>query len=100
MFLCVVGAPQSVRQVKNIFTRSFETVSRIFDLVLHCVLKLADDIIKPKDPQFSTVHPFLQNANFSSHFNNCIGALDETHVKVVVAKILVVQHMNRHNETS
>ena len=52
MFLWVVGSPQSVRQTKNRFRRSMETVSRTFNRVLTCLLRLAHDIIVPKDPTF------------------------------------------------
>jgi hypothetical protein len=100
MFLWVVGAPQSVRQAKNRFVRSLETVSRNFGRVLTSVLKLAADVIRPKDPQFSTVHPILENPHFWPHFNNCIGAIDGTHVPVVVEKSKKVAHMCRHKFTS
>ena len=40
--------------------------------------------IKPKDPELSTVHPRVQAPRFSPHFDKCIGALDGTHVRVVV----------------
>jgi len=86
MFLWVLGSPQSVRQAEDRLVRSLKTVSRTFDKVLTSVLKLAADIIKPKDPTFSTVHRILENPSFWPHFNNCIGALDGTHVKVVVPK--------------
>jgi len=57
MFLWIVGSPQSVRQGDNHFERSMETVSRTFNKVLTCLLRLAHDIIVPKDPTFSEVHP-------------------------------------------
>ena len=100
MFLWVLGAPQSVRQAEDRLIRSLETISRTFDAVLTCVLRLAPDIIKPKDPEFSEVHPNLENPDFWPHFNNCIGAIDGTHVKVVVPKSKRIQYLNRHNETS
>ncbi|CAN6348432.1 unnamed protein product [Urochloa humidicola] len=100
MFLWVVGGAQPVRQARNRLVRSLETVSRNFDRVLTSLLKLADDIIKPKDPQFSTVHPVLENPHFWPYFNDCIGAIDGTHVPVVVPKSKVVAHMCRHKYTS
>ncbi|CAN6353337.1 unnamed protein product [Urochloa humidicola] len=100
MFLWVVGGAQPVRQARNRLVRSLETVSRNFGRVLTSVLKLADDIIKPKDPQFSTVHPVLENPLFWPYFNDCIGAIDGTHVPVVVPKSKVVAHMCRHKYTS
>lgn len=100
MFLWIVGSPQSVRQAENRLRRSLETVSRTFNRVLTCLLRLAHDIIVPKDPTFSEVHPNLENPAFWSHFNDCIGAIDGTHVNVVVPKIKRVPYLNRHNETS
>ena len=64
MFLWIVGSPQSVRQADNRFRRSLETVSRTFNRVLRCLLKLAENIIVPKDPTFSEVHPNLENLYF------------------------------------
>ncbi|KAM3364275.1 hypothetical protein ACQJBY_014556 [Aegilops geniculata] len=100
MFLWIVGSPQSVRQAENRFRRSMETVSRTFNRVLTCLLKLAHDIIVPKDPTFSEVHPNLENPAFWPHFNDCIGAIDGTHVNVVVDKSKRIPYLNRHNETS
>ncbi|XP_004969050.2 protein ALP1-like [Setaria italica] len=100
MFLWVIGAPQSLRQVEDRFVRSLETISRTFDNVLSSVLKLAVDIIKPKDPEFRTVHPRLRNPRFAPYFNNCIGAIDGTHIPVVVPNDKVVQHTGRHGYTS
>ena len=100
MFLWVVGAPQSVRQADDHIVRSLETVSQTFDTVLTCVLRLAPDIIKPKDSEFSEVHSNLESPDFLPHFNNCIGAIYGTHVKVVVPKSKRIQYLNRHNETT
>jgi len=37
-------------------------------------MRLAFDIVRPKDPQFRTIHPKLQEARFWPHFEDCIGA--------------------------
>lgn len=60
MFLWTVGTYQSVRSAEDRFVRSMEIVSRTFDSVMTCFLRLAPDIIKPKDPKFSEVHPNLE----------------------------------------
>ena len=73
IFLWMVGPPESVRQVEDKFTRSMETISRKFSHVLDCVCNLAKDIIRPKDPSYSSVHPKLAN-KFSPLFNSVIGA--------------------------
>lgn len=100
MFLWILGAPQSIRQAVNRFGRSKETVSRKFDKVLHSVFLLSADVIKPRDPEFRTIHPRLQSSRFSPHFNNCIGAIDGTHIPVVVPSSKLIQHTGRHGYTS
>jgi len=96
MFLWMCGGPQSFITAENIFKRSTETISRKFNEVLESVNLLAGDIIKPKDPQFRTVHPRVQDDRFSPHFNNCIGAIDGTHVRVVVPANEMIPHIGRH----
>lgn len=100
MFLWIVGGSQAVRQADNRFRRSLETVSRTFSRVLTCLLKLAHDNIAPKDPTFAEMHPNLENPAFWPNFNDCIGAIDGTHIKVVVDKSKRIPYLNRHNETS
>uniref|UniRef100_A0A0A8YRV6 Uncharacterized protein n=1 Tax=Arundo donax TaxID=35708 RepID=A0A0A8YRV6_ARUDO len=96
MFLWIIGAPRSIRQAENQFERSLETINRKFEDVLDCVYMLSADIVKPRDPEFRTIHRRLQTACFSSHFDNCIGAIDGTHVPIVVPTVKVLQHVGRH----
>jgi hypothetical protein len=64
MFLWMIGVPQLVRQAEDIFERSLGAVHNMFEKVLESVVKLAANIIKPLDPQFSTIHPRLTNPRF------------------------------------
>jgi len=93
MFLWMIGPPQPVRQVHNRFKRSTETISRKFDEVLHSVYLMSVTILKPRDPEFKSVHPRLKGPRFSPFFDNCIGAIDGTHIKVVVPADKLVQHV-------
>ena len=86
MFLWMCGAPQSVRQAEDIFERSLGTVHNMFHKVLASLLKLVADIIKPRDPQFTTLHSRLRNPRFYPYFNDRIGAIDGTHIPVQVSK--------------
>jgi hypothetical protein len=95
MFLWILGPPQPVRQVWDRFVRSMETISRKFKHVLRCVTKLANDIIRPKDPTFSTVHPNLANHRYAPFFDNAIGGIDGTHVTVTMPMSKVGQYINR-----
>ncbi|WVZ66601.1 hypothetical protein U9M48_015794 [Paspalum notatum var. saurae] len=96
----MVGASQSVRQVDNRLKRSPETVHRNFGKVLKCLVKLAADIIRPVDPEFKTIHRRLQCPRFRPHFNDCIGAIDGTHVEVVVPNDKKVQYLCRKGHTT
>jgi hypothetical protein len=100
IFLWMCGAPQSMRQANNRFERSLGTCSNKFDKVLDSVMKLATDIIRSKDPEFITVHRRLQSPRFDPYFDNCIGAIDETHVPVIVPTEKVVQYTGRKGITT
>jgi hypothetical protein len=100
LFLYIVGSPQSVRHAENRFIRSMETVRRKFNKVLECMVKLSIDIIKPRDPEFRVVHERLRGAQWYPWFNDCIGAIDETHVPVVVPPNKVPQYLSRHGYCS
>lgn len=96
MFLWTIGAPQSFVQVKNRFERSKGKISRKFNEVLQSIYLLSKDLVKPRDPNFTTIHPRLLDDRFEPHFNNCIGAIDGTHIPVVVPASKVVQHVGRN----
>ena len=100
MFLWMVGAPQSVRQANDRFERSLGTVHSMFHRVLKSVVKLASDIIRPNDPNFSTMHDRLRNPRFYPYFKDCIGAIDGTHVPCVVPSDKFVQHLCRKGMTT
>jgi hypothetical protein len=68
IFLWACGPLQSVRQRKNRFGHSLETISRKLSEVLDSICKLAFDIIRPKDPQFGTIHPKLEEQRFLASF--------------------------------
>ena len=100
MFLWMVGAPQSVRQAEDRLERSLGTVHTNFYKVLKCLTKLAKDIIKPEDSDFTAIHPRLMSPRFYPFFKDCIGAIDGTHVPCVVPSHKVIQHMCRKGMTT
>ena len=100
MFLWILGAPQSVRQAEDRFERSLGTVHSMFYRVLKCVIKYADDIIKPRDPEFRTRHRRVMNHRFYPEFEDCIGAIDGSHMPCVVPADKFVQHLCRKGLTT
>jgi len=100
MFLWIVGGPQSFAQAENRFTRSLWTVHKKFHKVLKCLCRLAKDNIAPRDPTFSTVHERLREDRFWPYFKDAIGALDGSHIKVVVPLDETISHTCRHGYTS
>jgi hypothetical protein len=62
--------------------------------------KLAKDNIVPGDPTFSMEHERVREDRFWPYFKEAIGAIDGSHVKLVVPLDDVVSHTNRHAYTS
>jgi hypothetical protein len=60
-------APESIRQVKNKFHHSLETISRKFTKVLEALMRLAFHFVRLKDPQFGTIHHKLEEPRFWPH---------------------------------
>jgi len=100
MFLWIVGGPQSFLQAENRFTRSLWTIHTKFHEVLRCLRKLAKDNITPRYPTFSTEHEKVRENRFWPYFKEAIGAIDGSHVKVIVPLDETVNHTNRHGYTS
>jgi hypothetical protein len=83
IFLFICGGNESNRRTQNRFKHSGETISRKFDEVLNALMKMARDFIRPKDPNFASVHKRIRNDKRAyPTFKNCIGALDGTHIRV------------------
>ncbi|BAF28583.2 Os11g0599400, partial [Oryza sativa Japonica Group] len=100
MFLWIVGGPQSFSQVESHFTRSLWTVHTKFHEVLKCLRKLAKDNITPRDPTFSMEHGRLREDRFWPYFKDAIGAIDGSHISVVVLLDETISHTCHHGYTS
>ena len=100
IFLWACGGPQSFRQIRNKFGHSLETISRKYTEVLDALFKMSSDIIKPKDPYFTEIHPRLREARFWPHFKDCIGAIDGSHFPAAVPASEQAKYIGRHGYTS
>jgi hypothetical protein len=96
IFLCVCGQNRSNTSVQNTFKHSGETISRKFDDVLRCLIKMAKDYIRPEDRNFGTVHKRIKDdRRMWPHFKGCIGAIDGTHIGVIPAPRDYVRYIGR-----
>src|SRR6266540_2234973 len=100
LFLWTLGAPESNSQVADRFEHSVSTISNKFHHVLDCVDRMAGDYIVPNDPTFTEVHDSLTKPRFWSHFKDAIGAIDGTHITVIVPERGKVKYTNRKGYTS
>ena len=99
-FLWTLGRCQTTDNVADRFGHSRSVINKKIHEVLECVDRMAGDFIRPIDPSFSEPHPILRKTKFWPHFTNAIGAIDGTHIEVIVPKELGPQHRNRKGVTS
>lgn len=100
MFLYAMAGGYSMRSVNNRMVRCNATVNRYFHRVLNAVNEMAADIIKPVDPNSFPQHYRLQQEPVFEPFRDAVGAVDGTHIPVMVRRTSSIVHRNRHNETS
>ncbi|XP_010423370.1 PREDICTED: uncharacterized protein LOC104708484 [Camelina sativa] len=83
MFIEMVAQDVTVRVLAERYQHSLDTVKRKLDDVLAVLLKLAADIVKPSRGEFAKPSPKLvKDSRYWPFFENCIGALDDTHISV------------------
>jgi hypothetical protein len=101
LFLYICGGCHSNRGPQNRFKHSGDTISRKFDLVLRSLVKMSKDFVRPKDPNFSTVHGRIRNdRRMWPHFKDCIGAIDGTHILATVKPKDIIRYIGRSGSTT
>ena len=85
LLLYVLGQAGSIRNTEERFQHSGENISRQFHNVLKAVCGLSRDIIKPVDSTFKDTPYQIRNyERYYPYFKDCVGAIDGTHVKIIV----------------
>ncbi|XP_038693816.1 protein ALP1-like [Tripterygium wilfordii] len=85
MFVYTVGNGVGNRTVQDRFQHSGETIHRQFHNVLSSLIRMSDDIIRPRDPTYSTVPKYIEEDDkYFPYFRDCIGAIDGTHIHASV----------------
>jgi hypothetical protein len=91
IFIWTCGHGAAVREAKDRFERSLDTISRKCSLLSQIMHTWSNTIIVPSDPQYNGVHIELQP--FAPHFDGCIGAIDGTHIPVEVKRHRKLDHI-------
>lgn len=96
IFLYICAGCESNRKGQNRFKHSGETISRKFHEVLSCLIAMAEEYLRPTDPNFRTVHKRIMNDKRAyAHFKDCIGALDGTHIRVSLSPEEQVRYIGK-----
>ncbi|XP_040382133.1 uncharacterized protein LOC102705645 isoform X1 [Oryza brachyantha] len=96
IFLFVCAGNESNRKTQNRFKHSGETIHRKFCEVLIALMEMSKDFIRPKNPNFTTIHKRIQNDSRAyPYFKDCIGALDGTHIRVSLSPDDQVRYIGR-----
>jgi hypothetical protein len=93
MFLWACGSQQVTRQIRDMFERSLNTISRKMTHVADDIYGFAQTNMCPKDPTYSKVHNKLRP--YAPFFDECIGALDGTHIPAHVCDESRLDYINR-----
>ncbi|KAL2541559.1 putative harbinger transposase-derived nuclease [Abeliophyllum distichum] len=83
MFLFILAYGKGYRQVRTLFDHSLQTIHHYFGVVLRAVVKLVAKIIKPKTNYNDSPPNHRPCPTRHPYFQDCIGAIDGTHVKAV-----------------
>jgi hypothetical protein len=94
MFLYTVSQGASNRNVQERFQHSGETVSRYFHQVLQAIHRLVPIYIKCSDSKIIPA-AIKHNSQFNSFFDDCIGAIDGTHIAAKVPDTIAPAFRNR-----
>jgi hypothetical protein len=98
MFIWTCGHASAVREAQDRFERSLDTISRKCTLLAEIMLRWANTIICPSDPEYKEAHISLQR--FCPWFDGCIGAIDGTHIPVEVKSSRKLDYINRKHYVS
>lgn len=95
MFIWIVGKGASNRDVQDRFQHSGDTVSRCFHQVLKALLIVHQHYVQQPNEDTFFADQIADNAKFSPFFDDCVGALDGTHIPVFVPAGKSIPYRNR-----
>ncbi|KAF7802772.1 protein ALP1-like [Senna tora] len=95
IFLHILAHHIKNRVIQVEFCRSGESISRTFNQVLSCMMRLGGVLLKTPEPV-----PQDSTDGRWKWFKNCLGALDGTHIKIRVPNADKPRYRNRKGEIS
>ncbi|KAL2465264.1 putative harbinger transposase-derived nuclease [Abeliophyllum distichum] len=84
MFLFILVHGKGYRQVRTVFGHYLQTIHHYFNVVLRALVRLGAKIIKPKPNYNESPTNHRPEPSRHPYFQDCIGAIDGTHVKAVL----------------
>ncbi|ONI29443.1 hypothetical protein PRUPE_1G198400 [Prunus persica] len=101
LFLIILGHGFTYRMVQERFQHSGETVSKWFGIILDVFCPMASYIISPQDPHFRRVPGKIKvDDRYWPYFKDCIGAIDGTHIPLVMPRARQVLYIERKGITT
>ena len=88
----------ATRRRRDRLERSLDTVSRKVTHVADVMCRWADSILVPTNNTYAGVK--AQLGTYAPFFDGCIGALDSTHIKVMVNKQAKLDYINRKGDVT
>ncbi|XP_062112027.1 uncharacterized protein LOC133823358 [Humulus lupulus] len=95
IFLIIIGQNVGMRLIADRFQHLLEIIDRHFHLTLKVICKLGQYIIRPT--QSSLPSHIVNSSKYYPWFQNCIGAIDGTHVSACVPTDKQVSYRVRKN---
>lgn len=99
IFLWIVARSASNRDTQERFQHSGETISRCFHEVLQAINSLIPKYIKLHSSAEIPI-AITSNSKYYNFFNNCIGALDGTHIAAKIPEFQQAAYRNRKGQLS
>lgn len=100
MFLMIVGQGASNRTVQERYQHAGDTVTNCFHQVLFGLVKMHKERVKLPDPSLPVCAQIASNPKFTPYFDDCLGALDGTHIDMHVPASMASAYRNRKGSIS
>ncbi|XVE63944.1 hypothetical protein DITRI_Ditri07aG0061400 [Diplodiscus trichospermus] len=95
IFLLILGHAYENKMAQERFQLG-ETIARWYGIVSDAICCMAIDYLKPFDPYFKGIPRKIKDDNrYWPYFKDCIGAIDGTHVAIVIPALKQIPYIGR-----